>query len=135
MNSSQVGELYKTPKIIAVVGLSDKPERPSYQVASYLKKLGNHIIPVNPNIKEALGEESFESLLDVPAKVDIVDIFRSPEEVPEIVDQAIKIGADVIWMQEGVSHAGASQKARDAGITVIENMCMMKEHKKLKARS
>lgn len=123
--------LYTTPKIIAIVGLSDKPERPSYEVASYLKSLGHHIIPVNPNIQEVLGEQSFASLLDIPIKVDVVDIFRRPEFVPEIVDEAIKIGADWIWMQEGITSPQAAAKAHSHGIKVVQDMCMKKTHEKL----
>lgn len=121
---------FKKIKTIAVVGLSDKPERYSYHVAKYLRKQGLKIIPVNPNINTVFGLKSFKSLKDIKEPVDVVDIFRKSEFVEPIVDEAIKIGAKTIWMQEGVINEKAAAKARAAGLTVIMNMCMMKEHKK-----
>jgi predicted CoA-binding protein len=102
--------------------------RPSYGVAEYLKSAGYRIIPVNPNQEDVLGEKSYARLEDVPGRVDIVDIFRRPEFVPEIVDSAIRIGARGIWMQEGVVHAEAAEKARSAGLFVIMDSCILKEH-------
>ena len=132
MNAARVKKIYDSTKTIAIVGLSDKPERPSHQVASYLQSRGFKIIPVNPNILQVLGEKSYTSLLDISEEVDVVDIFRRREYVPEIVDQAIKIGAKTIWMQEGIIDEQSAEKAREKGIEVIQNMCMMKTHQKLK---
>lgn len=118
-------------KVVAVVGLSDKPGRPSYGVAEYLKDNGFTIIPVNPNIEEVFGLKSYPSLLDIPKDIhiDVVDIFRRPKYVPDIVDEAIKIGAKAIWMQEGVSHPDAAEKAREHGLDVVQDVCMMKTHR------
>ena len=131
MNSPELKEIYQNIKIIAVVGLSDNEARPSYEVASYLKNQGYKIIPVNPMIGEWRGEKSYPSLSDIPGPVDVVDVFRKSEFVDEIVEQAIKIGAKVVWMQEGVVNETAAQKGRAAGLTVVMDQCMMKEHKKL----
>jgi len=114
-----------------VVGLSDNEARPSFEVASYLKNQGYKIIPVNPMIESWMGEKSYSSLEDIAERVDVVDIFRKPEFVGEIMDQAIKIDAKVVWMQEGIVNEKAAQKGRDAGLTVVMDRCLMKEHKKL----
>ena len=118
-------------KTIAVVGLSDKWHRPSNFAAKYLKDHGYKIIPVNPGQKEILGEKCYPSLLDIPEKVDVVDIFRKPKDVPPIVEDAIKIGAKVIWMQIGVINEEAAKRARDAGLEVVMNRCMKIEHARL----
>lgn len=123
--------IFRDNQTIAVVGLSDKPDRESFVVAKYLQDQGYRIVPVNPNVKEVLGETSYARLEDIPFKIDIVDIFRRPENVPEIVDSAVRIGARVVWMQEGIVHAAAAGKAEDAGITVVMDKCMMKEHRKI----
>ena len=127
-------EILKESKVVAVVGLSPEKERPSYSVASYLKENGYKIIPVNPNYHEILGEKSFPDLGSVTKLVDVVDIFRRSEAVPEIVDQAIKIGAKAVWMQEGVVSEPAAAKARQAGLKVVMNKCMRKEHEKIKQK-
>ena len=124
-------DLFNSIKTIAVVGLSDDETRPSYEVASYLKSQDYRIIPVNPMIESWQGEKSYPSLLDIPESIDAVDVFRKPEFVGEIMDQAIKIGAKVVWMQEGVVNEVAAQKGRAAGLTVVMDKCMMKQHKKL----
>ena len=124
-----IGELLKNARNIAVVGLSDSPLRPSHGVAAYLQLQGYRIIPVNPTITDALGEPSYKSLLEVKEKIDVVDIFRRPEFVPEIVDQAIRLKLPAIWMQEGVIHPEAAEKARRAGIFVVMDHCMLKEHR------
>ena len=126
-----IRELLTTARVIAVVGLSSKKSRPSHGVSLYMQRAGYRIIPVNPAEKEVLGEESRPSLDAVPEKVDIVDIFRRSEFVPEIVDQAIRIGAKAVWMQEGVIHEEAAAKARAAGLTVIMDRCILKEHMRL----
>jgi uncharacterized protein len=121
-------EVLKTSKTIAIVGLSSRRLRPSYGVAEYLKSAGYRIIPVNPNESEIHGEKCYARLEDVPERVDIVDIFRRSEFVPEIVDSAIRIGAHAVWMQEGVAHPEAAERARRAGLFVIMNTCIAKAH-------
>ena len=116
-------------KTIAVVGLSDKPWRPSYGVSSYMQKQGYRIIPVNPNIEASLGEKAYRRLEDAPEKIDIVNIFRKPKHVGEIVDSAIRLGAKCVWMQEGVYDHTAAGRAYAAGLTVIENHCILKFHR------
>jgi uncharacterized protein len=126
--------LLRNAKTIAVVGLSSRRSRPSYGVSEYMQSNGYRIIPVNPNETEILGEKSWASLEDIPERVDIVDIFRRPECVPEIVDSAIRIGAKGVWMQEGVVHDEAAGKARAAGLEVVMDRCILKEHRKMLAR-
>ena len=125
-----IGEILKNTKTIAVVGLSSNPMRPSYGVAEYLQQAGYRIVPVNPNVREVLGERAYPRLEDVPEKIDVVDIFRRPEEVPPAVEGAIRIGAKVVWMQLGIEHAEAAEKARQAGLTVVMDACMHIEHRK-----
>ena len=120
-------------KTIAVVGLSSNPMRPSHGVSEYLQSAGYRIIPVNPNEREVLGEKSCARLEDVPEKIDIVDIFRRPEEVPPVVESAIRIGAKVVWMQLGIANEAAAQKAQAAGLTVVMDACLLVEHKKRRA--
>ncbi len=124
-----IADLLKRSKTIAVVGLSNSPWRPSHGVSAYMQTNGYRIIPVNPNIKGALGEKAYPSLPDVPEKVDIVNIFRRPEFVGEIVDQAIQLKVPAIWMQEEVVNEKAAEKARKAGIFVVMDRCILKEHK------
>jgi predicted CoA-binding protein len=123
--------IIESSKVIAVVGLSDKPDRPSYGVASYLKNQGYKIIPVNPTKTEILGEKSFPDLKSIPEPVDIVDIFRKSEAVGPIVDEAIEIKARAVWLQEGVINEAAAAKALDAGLSVVMNRCLLKEHHRL----
>jgi len=123
-----IAEILKSSKMIAVVGLSNRKFRPSYGVAEYLKSAGYRIIPVNPNETEILGEKCYARLEDIPEKVDIVDIFRRSEFVPEIMDSAIRIGTRAVWMQEGVIHPEAAEKARQAGLFIAMDLCMLKEH-------
>jgi predicted CoA-binding protein len=123
-----IAELLKSSRTIAIVGLSSRKFRPSYGVAEYLKSAGYRIIPVNPQETEVLGEKSYARLEDIPEKVDVVDIFRRSEFVPEIVDAAIRIGARAVWMQEGVVHAQAAEKAQQAGLFVVMDHCLLKEH-------
>ena len=126
--ADRITELLQSAKIIAVVGLTDTPVRPSYGVSHYMQSQGYRIIPVNPNIEEWMGERAYQSLLDVPEKIDIVNVFRRSDAVPEVVDQTIQIKAPVIWMQEGVIHREAAEKARQAGIFVVMDRCILKEH-------
>jgi len=123
-----VTEILKTSHTIAVVGLSNRKFRPSYGVADYLKSVGYRIIPVNPRENEVLGEKCYARLEDIPEKVDIVDIFRRSEFVPDIVDAAIRIKARAVWMQESVIHHEAAERARRAGLFVQMNSCILKEH-------
>ena len=126
-------ELLARVKTIAVIGLSDSPMRPSQGVSAYMQAQGYRIIPVNPQVAEALGEKSYPSLLDVPAElarqIDLVDVFRRPEFVEEIVDQAIQLKIPAIWLQEGVINELAAEKARQAGIFVLMDRCILKEHR------
>src|SRR3990170_7644614 len=117
---------------IAVVGISDNPERPSHSVSSFMEAHGYNIIPVNPNLQEWEGKKCYPDLRSVPVKVDVVDIFRRSEAVPPIVDEAIAINAKVVWMQEGIINEEAAAKARDAGIEVVMDRCMKKEYIRLK---
>lgn len=128
-NTDPVADILRQAKTIAVVGLSPSPLRPSYGVAAYLQQQGYRIIPVNPNINGALGEKSYPTLRDVPEKVDIVDIFRRSEFVAEIVGHAIELKPLCIWMQETVVNEEAAEKARQAGIFVVMDRCLLKEHK------
>ena len=117
-------------KTIAVVGLSSNPSRPSYGVTEYMQSSGYHIIPVNPNETDVLGEPSYARLEDAPQKIEVVDVFRRPEDVPPVVDAAIRVGAKVIWMQLGIANEAAARKAQAAGLTVVMDACMLVEHKK-----
>src|SRR5271169_1827515 len=128
--AARITELLKSAKTIAVVGLTDSPYRPSYSVSRYMQSQGYRIIPVNPTITESLGQKSYASLLDVAEKIDIVNIFRRSEFVPEVVGQAIQLKVSAIWMQEGVIHEAAAEKARQAGIFVVMDKCILKEHAK-----
>lgn len=124
-----IREVLLRAKTIAVVGLSDSPLRPSHGVSAYMQAQGYKIIPVNPMISEALGEKSYPSLSDVPEKIDIVNIFRRSVFVEEIVDQTIKLGIPAVWMQEEVINEKAAEKARQAGIFVAMDLCILKEHR------
>ena len=129
IQSDPITEILQRAKTVAVVGLSDNPFRPSHGVAAYLLDQGYRIIPVNPQIESALGEKAYPSLIDVPGRIDIVNIFRRPEFVEEVVDQAIQLKVPVIWMQEEVVHEKAAQKARHAGIFVVMDRCILVEHR------
>jgi len=127
--SDPIRELLERSKTIAVVGLSNSPLRPSHGVSAYMQTHGYRIIPVNPRINGALGEKAYPSLLEIEEKIDIVNIFRRPEFVPEVVSQAIQLKVPAIWMQEEVIHEEAAGKARKAGIFVIMDRCILKEHR------
>lgn len=127
--SDPIAELLKRSKRIAVVGLSCNPMRASHGVSAYMQAQGYRIIPVNPQIEECLGEKSYASILDVPEKIDIVNIFRRPEFVEEVVDQAIQLKVPAIWMQEDVIHERAAEKARQAGVFVVMDRCILKDHR------
>lgn len=129
--NAEIVELLTKSRTIAVVGLSSKKYRPSYGVTEYMQSQGYRIIPVNPNETEILGEKAYPDLESVPEKVDIVDVFRRPEFVPEIVEAAIRKGARGVWMQEEVVHPGAAARAMGAGLIVVMDRCILKEHRKL----
>jgi len=129
-DSDVVAEILRGARTIAVVGLSSNPMRASHGVAEYLKNAGYRIIPVNPNETEVLGEKSYARLEDVPEPVDIVDVFRRAEEVPAVAESAIGIGAKVLWMQLGIENAEAAERARAAGLVVVEDACLLVEHKR-----
>jgi len=126
-----VSQILQSARTIAVVGVSSKRFRPSYGVTEYLQRAGYHIIPVNPQEAEVLGERSYPDLDSVPGPIDIVDIFRRSEFVPEIVEAAIRKGAKLIWMQEGVVHEEAARRAEGAGVAVVMDHCILKEHRRL----
>jgi predicted CoA-binding protein len=128
---NRISEILHTSRTIAVVGLSGKRFRPSYGVAEYLKRVGYRIIPVNPHETEVLGERAYPDLDSIPEPVDLVDIFRRSEHVPEIVEAAIRKGAKAVWMQEGVIHEDAAARAEAAGLAVVMDRCILKDHRRL----
>lgn len=132
-DDDQMRRILETAKTVAVVGMSSRPERPSHSVPAYLQTQGYRIIPINPSLEEALGEKAYPDLLSVPAPIDVVDIFRRSEEVVPIVEQAIRIGAKVVWMQEGIVNDEAADLARRAGLEVVMDACMRATHKRLLA--
>jgi predicted CoA-binding protein len=115
-------------RTIAVVGLSSNPGRASNGVAGYMKRQGYKVIPVNPNEAQVFGEKSYPSLADVPDKIDLVDIFRRSEEAGKVVDEAIKVGAKAVWLQDGVIDRAAAQRAQDAGLLVVMDRCWLRDH-------
>lgn len=126
-------EMLASARTIAVVGLTDNPLRPSHGVSAYMQAQGYKIVPVNPMIHEALGEKAYASLRDIPKdmRIDIVDVFRRPDAVPEIVDEVIELKLPSLWLQEGVVHPQAAEKARKAGVKVVMDVCILKEHHRL----
>ena len=128
---ANIPEILKSSRTIAVVGLSGNPMRVSNGVSAYMQRSGYRIIPVNPQETEVLGERSYARLEDVPDKIDIVNVFRRPEFTPEIVESAIKVGAKTVWMQEGVVNDAAAARAREAGLEVVMDKCILKEHRKM----
>ena len=127
-----ISQILRASKTIAVVGLSSNPLRPSHGVAAYLQSAGYKIIPVNPNESEVLGQKSYARLEDIHEPIDIVDVFRRSEDIPPVADSAIAIGAKVLWLQQGITNAPAAEKACAAGLTVIEDACLLVEHKRRK---
>ena len=125
-----ITEILKKYRTIAVVGLSSNPMRPSYEVTEYMQSTGYRIIPVNPHETEVLGEKSYARLEDVPEKIEVVNIFRRAEEVPAVVESAIQVGAKVVWMQMGIAHDLAAKKAHAAGLVVVEDACILVEHRR-----
>jgi uncharacterized protein len=131
MTDNELRGILESSKTIAVVGLSDKPDRDSYRVAEYLQGHGYRIIPVNPSVAAVLGERSYGSVADIPEPVDVVDIFRKPEAVGPVVEDAIAAGAKVVWMQLGIVNEPAAEAARAAGLQVVMDRCMKVEHRRL----
>ncbi|OFW11106.1 MAG: CoA-binding protein [Acidobacteria bacterium RIFCSPLOWO2_12_FULL_59_11] len=125
-----IEKILESSRVVAVVGLSSRDYRPSYRIAKYLQSAGYRVIPVNPKETEVLGEKAYPRLEDVPEKVDVVNIFRRSELVPPIVEAAIRVGTKAIWMQEGVFHAEAAEQARAAGLQVVMDRCIFKEHRR-----
>src|SRR6202162_3898590 len=130
-SNDAIADILKNYEIIAVVGLSSNPRRPSFTVTQYMQSVGYKIIPVNPNETEVLGEKSYPRLEDIPKSqpIEIVDIFRRSEHIPPVVDSAIAVGAKIIWMQQGIENQNAAAKARAAGLLVIEDACILIEHR------
>jgi predicted CoA-binding protein len=129
INSKQtINQILDECRTIAVVGLSSSPMRPSNGVARYMKQKGYRVIPVNPNEESVFGEKAYPTLADVPDKIDLVDIFRRSEEAGAAVDEAIRLGAKAVWLQEGVIDPPAAQRAQDAGLLVVMDLCWLKEH-------
>ena len=128
-DTDRITQLLQQAKTIAVVGLSDNPMRTTYDVSEYMQRNGYHIIPVNPAIASALGEKSYPALSDVPEKIDIVNVFRRSVFVPDIVDEVIRLKLPALWLQEGVVHEEAAEKARQAGIFMVMDRCILKEHR------
>ena len=127
----EIAEILRSAKTIAVIGASLKPERPAHWISVYLKEQGYKVIPVNPAHSVILGDKCYKSLRDIQEPVDIVDIFRQPEAVPEIVEEAIAKKAKVVWMQQGIVHNAAAEKAKAAGLKVVQNKCIYQEHQRL----
>lgn len=133
VEEADLKRILKEAKTIAVVGLSTNPTRESHMVASYLKARGYRIVPVNPGAEEILGEKSYPNLESIKEPIDVVDVFRRPEHLPEIARQAVKIGAKVLWMQLGVANNDAARTAQAGGLEVVQDRCMMAEHSRLMA--
>ena len=131
---ADIKEIVTKYHTIAVVGLSPDQGKPSFEVAAYLQRAGYRIIPVNPACQEILGERCYPTLADIPGEVEIVDVFRRAEFLPEVVEQAIAKGAKVVWMQEGIVNQPAADRAEEAGLAVVMDRCLLKEHHKLAAR-
>ncbi|HQR06605.1 MAG TPA: CoA-binding protein [Gemmatales bacterium] len=131
MNDSEMKQLLHNTRTIAVVGLSNKPDRPSHHVAAYLQSVGYRVIPVNPSVVSILGERCYPTLRDIPEPVDMVDVFRRSDAVSPIAQEAIAIGAKSLWLQEGVIHEQAAEEARAAGLQVVMDQCILKEHERL----
>lgn len=132
MNSDEVlKDILMNTKTIASVGLSGNEEKVSHWIGVYLQGAGYHVIPVNPTTEKILGEKSYPDLESIPEKIDVVQVFRRPEDVPPIVEDAIKIGAKVVWMQEGIVNEAAAQRAREAGLQVVMDACMRVTHQRL----
>jgi uncharacterized protein len=134
MGNADIKQILNSYKKVAVIGLSPDAGKPSHEVAAYLQRAGFQIIPVNPSCQELLGEKCYPTLAEIPGEVEIVDVFRRAEFLPEIVEQAIAKGAKVVWMQEGIVNEAAAARARAAGLAVVMDRCILKEHHKMVSR-
>ena len=130
-NDQEMMDILKSANTVASVGLSSNQQKESYWIVAYLIDQGYTFYPVNPTADEILGRKAYASLSDIPDKIDVVQVFRRPEDVPPVVEEAIKIGAKVVWMQEGIVNEEAARMARDAGLQVVMNACMRATHKRL----
>ncbi len=130
-DDASLAQILTTDRTVATVGVSSSPEKPSYGIFGYLKSHGYNMIPVNPTAPAIQGLTAYPDLLTIPGKVDVVQVFRKPEDVPSVVEQAIQIGAKVVWMQEGIVNEAAAQRAEAAGLKVVMDRCMMKTHRRL----
>jgi uncharacterized protein len=130
-DDTQLRAILTSSKTVACVGVSSNPEKPSFGIFQYLVEAGFHMIPVNPTTPEILGRTAYPDIASIPEKIDVVQIFRKPEDVPPVVEDAIKAGAKVVWMQEGIVNQHAAQRAEAAGLKVVMNRCMMKTHQRL----
>jgi predicted CoA-binding protein len=130
-DDNELRQILKTIRTVASVGVSSSDEKPSYWIFNYLLEHGYHMIPVNPTASEILGQKVYPDLASIPEKVDVVQVFRKPADVPPVVEQAIAIGAKIVWMQEGVVHEAAALRAEQAGLKVVMDRCMMKTHQRL----
>ncbi len=128
---NELRDILKSARTVACVGVSSNPQKPSYGIFQYLAEAGYRMIPVNPTVPEIFGRPSYPSLAAIPDKIDVVQVFRKPEDVPPVVEQAIKAGVRVVWMQEGIVNEEAAQRAREAGLQVVMDRCMMKTHQRL----
>ena len=133
-SSDAIAGVLRETKTIAVVGLSSNPARPSFEVAQYMQSVGYRIIPVNPNEREVLGEKAYARLEDIPEPIDMVDVFRRAEEVPAVADSAIALKPKFLWLQLGIENSAAAEAARSAGLLVVEDACLLVEHKKRRRR-
>jgi predicted CoA-binding protein len=130
-SDKELRQILTNSNVIAVVGHSDKPQRPSYRVAGYLRQAGYQVYPVNPTVEQIDGQRSYPSLAEIPEPIDIVDVFRRPEHLEEIVEQAIRVGAKVVWAQLDIYDEGAAKKARQAGLIMVMDRCIQIEHRRL----
>ncbi len=130
-NDAELRNILKSARTVASVGVSSNPQKPSYGIFEYLAEAGYRMIPVNPTTPEVMGRISYPDLESIPEKIDVVQVFRKPEDVPPVVEQAIKAGAKVVWMQEGIVNVQAAKRAEEAGLKVVMDRCMMKTHQRL----
>jgi predicted CoA-binding protein len=131
-SNDELTRLLTDAAVIAMVGASSNPDRPSHHIMARLQRAGYRVIPVNPRETEVLGERAYESLADVPVKIDIVDVFRRPEDTPAIADEAVKVGARALWLQEGISNDDAAARAQAGGLRVVMNKCIGATHAALR---
>jgi predicted CoA-binding protein len=130
-DDNELRQILKTIRTVASVGVSSSEEKPSYWIFNYLKEHGYQMIPVNPTASEILGQKTYPDLASIPQKIEVVQVFRKPEDVPPVVEQAIKIGAKIVWMQKGIINEEAARNAESAGLKVVMNRCMMETHQRL----